>query len=153
MKNLHVVSLGRLGGLKGGKARAKKLTPKRRSEIVSAGAKARWIKHTMEQKKEDHKEQKAKDLKEKVKKHGIDYIVGLLCNFYGVSLEKIRERSQSVPYPKVRGLITYYMIDKGFIYSEVSQYLCMSTGGWIYKTYETVKNSKELRNELKFILK
>ena len=32
-KNLHAVALGRLGGLKGGKARNEKLTPEQRSEI------------------------------------------------------------------------------------------------------------------------
>lgn len=41
-KNPSAVSLGRLGGLKGGKARAEKLTAKRRSEIASKAAKARW---------------------------------------------------------------------------------------------------------------
>jgi len=35
-------ALGRLGGLKGGKARAEKLTPERRSEIAKKAAKARW---------------------------------------------------------------------------------------------------------------
>lgn len=35
-------ALGRLGGLKGGKARAKALSAKRRSEIAKAAAKARW---------------------------------------------------------------------------------------------------------------
>lgn len=34
--------LGRLGGLKGGKARAKALSAKRRSEIAKTAAKARW---------------------------------------------------------------------------------------------------------------
>lgn len=34
--------LGRLGGLKGGKARAAKLSEKRRSEIARAAARARW---------------------------------------------------------------------------------------------------------------
>jgi hypothetical protein len=33
---------GRTGGIKGGKARAKKLTSARRSEIARAAAKARW---------------------------------------------------------------------------------------------------------------
>ena len=36
------VMLGRRGGLKGGKARAKKLTPERRSEIARRAAEARW---------------------------------------------------------------------------------------------------------------
>jgi len=35
-------ALGRKGGLKGGKARAEKLSPKKRSEIAKKAAKARW---------------------------------------------------------------------------------------------------------------
>jgi len=35
-------ALGRLGGLKGGKARAAKLTPERRTEIAKKAALARW---------------------------------------------------------------------------------------------------------------
>jgi len=41
-KNPHAVALGRLGGLKGGKARATKLTPEQRKEIAQKAAKARW---------------------------------------------------------------------------------------------------------------
>jgi hypothetical protein len=41
-KNPHAVALGRLGGLKGGDARAAKLTPKKRSQIAAKAAKARW---------------------------------------------------------------------------------------------------------------
>ena len=44
MKNPHAVELGRLGGLKGGKARAKVLTAERRSEIAKKAAKKRWQK-------------------------------------------------------------------------------------------------------------
>jgi hypothetical protein len=36
------VRAGRRGGLKGGKARADKLSPARRSEIARKAAKARW---------------------------------------------------------------------------------------------------------------
>jgi hypothetical protein len=36
------VRAGRKGGLKGGKARAEKLSPAKRSEIASKAAKARW---------------------------------------------------------------------------------------------------------------
>lgn len=43
-KDPAAVSLGRRGGLKGGAARAKALTKKRRSEIATAAAKARWAK-------------------------------------------------------------------------------------------------------------
>jgi hypothetical protein len=41
-KNFAAVELGRLGGLKGGKARAEKLTAKKRSEIAKKAAKNRW---------------------------------------------------------------------------------------------------------------
>ena len=44
VKNPAAVALGRLGGLKGGKARANKLTKERRIEIASMAAKARWKK-------------------------------------------------------------------------------------------------------------
>lgn len=41
-KNPAAVALGRMGGLKGGKARAEKLTKKQRSEIAQKAAKKRW---------------------------------------------------------------------------------------------------------------
>jgi hypothetical protein len=41
-KNPAAVALGRLGGLKGGKARARKLSAKRRAEIAREAAQARW---------------------------------------------------------------------------------------------------------------
>lgn len=41
-KNPAAVALGRLGGLKGGKARAMKLTPERRMEIAKVAAASRW---------------------------------------------------------------------------------------------------------------
>ncbi len=43
-KNPHAVELGRLGGKKGGKARAKKLSPERRREIANKAALVRWSK-------------------------------------------------------------------------------------------------------------
>lgn len=43
-KNPNAVALGRLGGLKGGKARAKALSPSKRSEIAKLAAKKRWSK-------------------------------------------------------------------------------------------------------------
>jgi len=43
-KNPAAVALGRLGGLKGGKARAKKLTAEERKEIARIAATARWKK-------------------------------------------------------------------------------------------------------------
>lgn len=41
-KNPAAVALGRLGGAKGGKARAAKLTPERRADIAKKAALARW---------------------------------------------------------------------------------------------------------------
>lgn len=41
-KNPAAVALGRLGGLKGGAARAAALTPKKRSQIAAKAAQARW---------------------------------------------------------------------------------------------------------------
>jgi len=43
-KNPAAVALGRLGGLKGGKARKDKLSPERRREIASTAARTRWNK-------------------------------------------------------------------------------------------------------------
>ena len=43
-KNPAAVALGRLGGLKGGTARAKKLSAKRRKDIAKKAAAARWAK-------------------------------------------------------------------------------------------------------------
>ena len=43
-KNPAAVALGKLGGLKGGKARAKVLSAKRRKAIAREGAAARWRK-------------------------------------------------------------------------------------------------------------
>jgi hypothetical protein len=43
-KNPAAVALGRLGGLKGGPARAAKLTPKQRSDIARKAVTARWEK-------------------------------------------------------------------------------------------------------------
>jgi hypothetical protein len=41
-KNQAAVELGRKGGLKGGKARAAKMTPEQRSEAAKHAARARW---------------------------------------------------------------------------------------------------------------
>jgi len=43
-KNPAAVALGRLGGLKGGKARAANLTADQRARIAKKAAKARWNK-------------------------------------------------------------------------------------------------------------
>lgn len=43
-KNPNAVALGRLGGLKGGAARAAALGPKKRSQIAAKAAQARWSK-------------------------------------------------------------------------------------------------------------
>ena len=41
-QNAHAAALGRLGGLKGGPARALRLSPERRREIAVAAARTRW---------------------------------------------------------------------------------------------------------------
>lgn len=41
-RNPHAVALGSMGGKKGGKARARKLTAARRKSIAKKAAKARW---------------------------------------------------------------------------------------------------------------
>jgi hypothetical protein len=43
-KNPAAVALGRRGGMKGGKARAEKLTPEERRRIAKKAAAARWKK-------------------------------------------------------------------------------------------------------------
>lgn len=43
-KNPAAVALGRLGGLKGGKARAESLSAKKRKEIAQKAARKRWDK-------------------------------------------------------------------------------------------------------------
>jgi hypothetical protein len=45
-RHAAAVALGRLGGLKGGKARANKLTPEQRKESAKKAAKARWGKRS-----------------------------------------------------------------------------------------------------------
>jgi hypothetical protein len=43
-KNPNAVALGRLGGSKGGKIRAERLTPERRKEIARKAVLTRWAK-------------------------------------------------------------------------------------------------------------
>ena len=43
-KNPHAVALGRLGGLKGGRVRAERLTLEQRKEIARKAAQSRWQK-------------------------------------------------------------------------------------------------------------
>lgn len=47
-KNPHAVALGRLGGLKGGRARAEKLNKKQRQDIARKAAEARWAKQKIQ---------------------------------------------------------------------------------------------------------
>lgn len=53
-KNPNAVALGKLGGSKGGKIRAAKLTPEQRREIARKAVLARWAK---ERKKAEDKGQ------------------------------------------------------------------------------------------------
>jgi len=54
-KNPHAVALGKMGGSKGGKKRAARLTPEQRSASARNAALARWasIKKSGEKKKEE----------------------------------------------------------------------------------------------------
>jgi hypothetical protein len=45
-KNPAAVALGKLGGAKGGRARADKLTPEQRTDIARTAASARWKKRS-----------------------------------------------------------------------------------------------------------
>jgi len=53
-KNPHAVALGRLGGLKGGKARTARLTAEQRSELARKAVRARWAR-AKEKKRENEK--------------------------------------------------------------------------------------------------
>ena len=50
-KNPLAVALGRLGGLKGGKARAASMTQKQRADSASSAARARWEQYRAEKTK------------------------------------------------------------------------------------------------------
>jgi hypothetical protein len=52
-KNPAAVALGKLGGKKGGKARAEKLTPEQRSAIAKKAAEARWAKNRQQEERQD----------------------------------------------------------------------------------------------------
>jgi len=56
-KNPNAVALGKLGGSKGGKIRAARLTPERRREIARQAVLARWAKA---KEKADKREQENK---------------------------------------------------------------------------------------------
>ena len=47
-QNPHAAALGRVGGLKGGPARAAKLSPHRRRAIARAAAQVRWNRHDLD---------------------------------------------------------------------------------------------------------
>jgi hypothetical protein len=57
-KNPHAVALGKMGGSKGGKIRAAKLTPQERSDIARKAVLARWarVKKLKEPKVTDQEE-------------------------------------------------------------------------------------------------
>jgi len=50
-KNPNAVALGRLGGLKGGKARIAQLTPEERRDLARKAVQARWAKEKTRKKK------------------------------------------------------------------------------------------------------
>jgi hypothetical protein len=51
IKNPNAVALGRLGGLKGGKARIAQLTPEERRDLARKAVQARWAKEKKRKKK------------------------------------------------------------------------------------------------------
>lgn len=55
-KNPHAVALGRLGGLKGGKARTAKLSAQERRELARKAVLARWAKAKNRSEQKDQKE-------------------------------------------------------------------------------------------------
>jgi hypothetical protein len=55
VKNRAAVALGKLGGKKGGLARAKNLTSKQRIAIAKKAAKARWSKNAKSRKNLSHR--------------------------------------------------------------------------------------------------
>ena len=52
-KNPNAVALGKLGGSKGGKIRAQRLTPEQRKEIARKAVMARWAKEKARKKSRD----------------------------------------------------------------------------------------------------
>ena len=52
-KNPHAVALGKLGGSKGGKIRATRLSAEQRSEIARTAVLARWAKDKKKKANED----------------------------------------------------------------------------------------------------
>jgi DNA-binding NarL/FixJ family response regulator len=79
-KNAAAVALGRIGGLKGGKARAAALSPQERKEIARKGAKKRW-------------ENAAKEKKA----NSTDESQFLLLKKQGLTVEQIGERMNKSP--------------------------------------------------------
>jgi hypothetical protein len=54
-KNKAAQELGRLGGAKGGRARAANMTPEERSESARKAAKARWAKKRQDEEASSHR--------------------------------------------------------------------------------------------------
>jgi hypothetical protein len=54
-KNPNAVALGKLGGSKGGKIRAERLTAEQRTEIARKAVTARWVKARAKQKSKEEK--------------------------------------------------------------------------------------------------
>lgn len=67
-KDPAAVSLGRRGGKKGGKARARNLSKERLSEIGREGAEARWAKYREEAKKATEEKARKATAKKKTTK-------------------------------------------------------------------------------------
>lgn len=78
-KNAAAVALGRLGGLKGGKARAEALTAKQRSKIAAKAAKMRW------------------ETKEKILRlHSQSVTTNEIASKLGISVETVNKAKQAL---------------------------------------------------------
>jgi DNA-binding NarL/FixJ family response regulator len=87
-KNPAAVALGRLGGLKGGKARAEALSAKERSEIAAKGAKRRWEVENMIKSGRTNRD---------------------VAKSLGISIEKVQELQRKIS-DRVKGRVTEAVI-------------------------------------------
>ncbi len=53
VKNPHAVALGKMGGSKGGRIRAQRLSPEQRREIARKAILARWAKHRKQKEQQE----------------------------------------------------------------------------------------------------
>lgn len=96
-KDPCAVLLGRKGGLKGGKARAKKLSPKRRSEIAKKAARVRWDKTKNSLNKQEKKMYQTKNLQwqhNQSSKKNLEEIIFRGCRWEEASVDEEEYRKE-----------------------------------------------------------